>query len=223
VSEVAVEDNQPVRAGQVLVRVDPRDFVAKVERAEASLASAKAAVAVAQANVQAIATRGAKTAADVRRYAALREKAEVSQQEFDAAKAAADSAAAELQAANRQVTAAEADVAQRRAELAAAKLELSHTTLTAASAGRITKKAIEVGQYVQAGQPVVAVVADEDLWVIANYKETQLRGIRPGEPATIAVDALPRACVPRQRGLDRRRYRSPLRAAAARQRNGELR
>jgi len=191
VSEVLVDDNQAVRAGQVLVRIDARDFLAKLKRAEASFESAKAAVAVAKANVQATATRGTKTAADVRRYAALREKVEVSQQEFDAAKAAADAAAAELQAAIRRVAAAEADVAQRQAELTAAKLELSHTTLTAAAAGRITKKAVEVGQYVQAGQPVLAVVSDENLWVIANYKETQLRGIRPGAAATIAVDAYP--------------------------------
>ncbi len=191
VTAVGVQDNQTVSAGQVVVQIEPRDFVVRVQRAEATLDYARASVDVARANVDASASRRVKTAADVRRYSILRDKAEISQQEFGAAKAAADAAAAELQAATRQVAAAEADVAQKSAELEAAKLDLSYTTLAAPSVGRVTKKAVEVGQYVQAGQPLLAVVQDRDLWVVANYKETQLRGIRQGQPATVFVDAYP--------------------------------
>jgi len=191
VTEVDVVDNQAVDGGAVLVKIDTRDFTAKVERAEAALESAKAAVAVARANVAAQATRREKTAGDVRRYAALKEKHEISQQEFDAARAAADAASAETQAATRQVAAAEAEVAQREAELATVKLDLSYTTLRAPSAGRITKKAVEVGQYVQAGQALLAVVADQEPWVVANYKETQVGGVHAGEKAEVTVDAYP--------------------------------
>jgi membrane fusion protein (multidrug efflux system) len=191
VTEVDVVDNQRVQAGDVLVKIDARDYAARVERAQASLESAKAAVAVARANVQAAATRRGKASADLRRYAALRDKEEIAPQEFDAARAAADSAAAELEAANRQVTAAEAEVAQRSAELETAKLDLSYTTLAAPSVGRVTKKNVEVGQYVQAGQALLAVVADERPWVVANYKETQLADVRRGEKAEITVDAYP--------------------------------
>jgi membrane fusion protein, multidrug efflux system len=191
VTEVDVVDNQRVRAGDVLVKIDTRDYAARVERAQAALDSAKAAVAVARANVLAVATRRGKASADLRRYAALRDKQEIAPQEFDAARAAADSAAAELEAANRQVTAAEAEVAQRSAELETMKLDLSYATLVAPSAGRVTKKNVEVGQFVQAGQALLAVVADETPWVVANYKETQLAGVRRGEKAEITVDAYP--------------------------------
>ena len=189
VTEVHVVDNQRVDAGQLLVKIDARDYEARVERARAALESSKAAVAVARANVQAAATKRGMTAADLRRYSALLQKKEMAPQEFDAARAAADSAAAELEASNRQVSAAEAEVAQRSAELETVKLDLSYATLVSPSVGRVTKKNVEVGQYVQAGQALLAVVADEAPWVVANFKETQLAGVHRGEKVEITVDA----------------------------------
>ncbi len=191
VTEVLVQDNQRVSAGQPLLRIDTRDLQAKVDQAEASLENARAQVAVARANVTAAATAHTKTAADLQRLAPLRRKQEISQQQFDAASAAAEAAAAQHSAAIRQVAAAQAAVAQKQADLQFARLQLSYATVAAPAAGVVSKKSVEVGELVQAGQPLLAVVEDGDLWVVANFKETQLRRMKVGQPVTLAVDAYP--------------------------------
>jgi membrane fusion protein (multidrug efflux system) len=234
VQEVLVKDNQVVRPGDVLVRIDPADLQAKVDQEQAALLSAEAAVAVAeaavagarstvvgsqakvasnQADVTAARTRAEQTAADLARYKQLLSKEEISQQQYDAAKAAADSARAaaeaarattessratvmsggsQIEAATRQVAAAQAQVAQHRAALEAARLQLSYATLKAPVAGIVSKKAVEVGQFVQAGQPLLAIVqGNGETWVGANFKETQLARMHPGQKAEIEVDAYP--------------------------------
>jgi membrane fusion protein (multidrug efflux system) len=191
VEEITVKDNQPVKAGDVLVKIDTRDLEAKVDQAQAALANARAAVAVSRANVLAARTRHAKEAADVQRYQVLRDKEEISRQEFDAAAAASEASAAQLQAAEQQVVAAEAQVAQRQADLAGAKLPLSYTVITAPVSGLISKKNVEVGQLVQAGQPLMAIVESNDTWVTANFKETQLTKMHVGQPVEVEVDAYP--------------------------------
>jgi membrane fusion protein (multidrug efflux system) len=237
VQEVLVADNQPVKPGDVLVRIDPADLQAKVDQEQAALLNAEAAVAVAQASVAqaragvagsrskatgsqadvtAALTRERQTAADLARYKQLLSKEEISQQQYDAAKAAADaarasaeaarataaasgstteSASAQLEAASRQVAAAQASVAQHQATLEAARLQLSYAVVKAPVAGIVSKKNVEVGQFVQAGQPLLAIVQQgnrpDDVWVSANFKETQLARMRPGQTAEIEVDAYP--------------------------------
>jgi len=213
VQEVLVRDNQVVHPGDVLVRIDPADLQAKVDQEQAALLNAEAAVAVAeaavagaratvvgsqakvasnQADVTAARTRAEQTAADLARYKQLLSKEEISQQQYDAARAAADSARAAAEAATRQVAAAQAQVAQHRATLEAARLQLAYATLKAPVAGIVSKKAVEVGQFVQAGQPLLAIVqGNGDTWVSANFKETQLARMHPGQTATIEVDAYP--------------------------------
>ena len=90
-----------------------------------------------------------------------------------------------------QVETARALLQQAQADLDAARLQLGYTTLRAPVAGVIARKRVEVGQVVQAGRPVLAVVPLEHIWVEANFKETQLRRMRPGQPATLHVDAYP--------------------------------
>ena len=219
VREVLVHDNQPVAAGDVLVRIDPADLQAKVDQEQAALANAESAVAVAEAAVAGTQARGAsaradvatartrqaQTAADLTRYKALWAKEEISQQQYDAARAAADAARsaveadaataqgmnAQVESSRRQVTAAQAQVAQHRATLEAARLQLSYATLTAPVAGTVAKKNIEVGQFVQAGQPLLAIVEGQDSWVVANFKETQLARMHPDQRAEVEVDAYP--------------------------------
>jgi membrane fusion protein (multidrug efflux system) len=219
VREVLVKENQPVKAGDVLLRIDPADLQAKVDQEQAELANAQAAVSVAQAavssaraavvraraDVTAAHTRQQQTAADLQRYQTLWDKEEISHQQYDAARAAAessragtaasratvDSAAAQVQAAERQVAAAEAKVAQHQAALEAALLQHSYATVTAPVSGVVSKKDVEVGQMVQAGQPLLAIVQGHDAWVVANFKETQLAGMRPGQPVEVEVDAYP--------------------------------
>ena len=88
-----------------------------------------------------------------------------------------------------RASAAEAQVRQAEAAVERARLDLEHATVKAAVRGVVSKRTVEVGQVVQAGQPLLAVVPLDDIWVTANFKENELREIRPGQPATIHVDA----------------------------------
>jgi len=115
------------------------------------------------------------------------------------ARAGADQAHAELQSAQTgpsqvaatraRASAAEARVMQARANLAQAELHLQYTTVKAPARGIVSKKGVNVGQVVQAGQPLLALVQIDDVWITANFKETQLKNMRPGQRATIDVDA----------------------------------
>ena len=160
VREVRVNDNQKVAAGDVLLTIDDRDYASRVATAQADLQNARAAVAVAKSEVQAAETTRAKTAADLARYATLRQKEEVSQQQYDAARAAADAAVAQVEAEQGQVSAAAAKVLQKQADLELARLQESYVTVTAPANGVVSRKNVEVGQFVQAGQPLLAIVSD---------------------------------------------------------------
>jgi membrane fusion protein, multidrug efflux system len=192
VTEVLVDDNQRVEAGTPLLKIDPRDLQAKVDTARAALENARAKVGVARANVAAAKTQAANAATDLTRYATLRAKEEVSQQQYDAAAAAARSRSAEAAAADRAVLAAEAEVAQKKADLDYAELQLSYANVASPARGTVSRKSVEVGQYVQAGQPLLAIVEDGESWIVANFKETQVKKMRVGQPVEIEVDAYPK-------------------------------
>ncbi|HEX4046722.1 MAG TPA: HlyD family secretion protein [Elusimicrobiota bacterium] len=162
VKDVLVDDNQIVKAGDLLAELDPHDFQARLNEAKGKVAS-QDAVAV-------------ETEADLRRAQALFARDEVSKQELEHAQAAAD--------------AAKADLAQWRAALDQAALDLSYARITAPEAGRVTRRAIERGAYVTVGQTLLALVPNE-AWVTANFKETQLRRMHLGQTAHIRVDAYP--------------------------------
>jgi membrane fusion protein (multidrug efflux system) len=110
--------------------------------------------------------------------------------ELTAAEAFAEEGRKQAGSARAQVTAAQAQVAEAAAELKQSQLQKSYTRMTAPEAGRVTNKSIEPGDYVQVGQPLFAIVPVQ-VWVTANYKETQLTDMRPGQPAEISVDAYP--------------------------------
>ena len=280
VAEVLVTDNQPVKAGQVLVRIDPRDYQANVDQAKAALALAESDaasagvdvprtrenvasgtssadaqlagavaalesaqvtydqartsdLAFAQANIEKSKANAELGQADLARYKPLLDKGEISKQQYDAAKANADATASALRAdqeklaqaqravdiARAQLTAAAARVEQAkagvssaradvrqismrtsdaqgkiakvqsaRASLAAAELNLSYTEVVAPVDGVATHKQVEPGQIVQQGQGLMVVVPLHDVWVTANFKETQLRKMRAGQKAYVDVD-----------------------------------
>ena len=128
---------------------------------------------------------------DHKRYQQLLEaKAGITQQQVDNAAAAAESALAQLEATNKQVAVAEARVSQARASLEQAQLKLSYTKVLAPQGGRITKKSVEQGEHIATGQPLLAIVPPE-IWVVANFKETQLKNMKPGQPVKIKADAYP--------------------------------
>ncbi len=280
VAEVLVHDNEPVKAGQVLAKIDPRDYQAALDNAkaalalaqseaqsanvdvprtrenvasgtsnanagllgaEAELAQAQAAYAQAQnsdlafakANVEKSRANAQLAQADLDRYRPLMDKGEISKQQFDAAKANADATASALKAeeekiqqaqsniqiAKAQLSAAQARVEQARAGVSsaradiqqvsmrtaeaqgklakvdqaramvdAAQLNLSYTDIVAPRDGVATHKQVEAGQIVQAGQGLLVVVPLQDVWVTANFKETQLKKMRAGQKAEVHVD-----------------------------------
>jgi membrane fusion protein (multidrug efflux system) len=280
VIEVAVLDNQTVKAGQLLVQIDPRDYQAAVDAAKASLAQAEgqlraarvtvpwisdttqsgntvasaqladvqteverariayqqaasADLAVAQANVSSKQASNDRAQADLARMKPLVDKAEISQLQYDSYVAAAKVAASDLQSAQEKLASAQQEAAIRkaaldsaeakvntaraqvaatvanrqqvavrtadagsaaatvqvaRARLEAAELTLGYTTIVAPIDGTVTRKSVEVGQMVQPGQGLMTIIPLQDTWVTANFKETQLADVKPGQRAEIDVD-----------------------------------
>ena len=280
VDKVLVKDNQAVKAGDVLVKLDAADFQAALDQAKAALALAEGEarsagvdvprtsenaasdtssanaqlagaqadlmraqasyeqaqtsdLAYAQANIEKSRANAQLAQADLARYLPLMQKGEISKQQYDAAKANADATAsalnadeqrlaqakqnvdisrAQLDAAKARVLQAEAGVAtahadikrvamrsadaqaklakvdQARAALAAAQLNLSYCNVVTPIDGVVTHKQVEDGQIVQQGQGLMVIVPLQDVWVTANFKETQLRKMRPGQKAYVEVD-----------------------------------
>ncbi|HME24292.1 MAG TPA: HlyD family secretion protein [Acetobacteraceae bacterium] len=219
-----VADNQRVKAGDVMLEIDPRAYIAARDQAQGSLQVAEAQLANARINLEwakeeypaklaaaqaALAAARAghfKADADARRQRSLPKQA-TTQQEIDTAAAALSSAVAQVdqaQAAVRQaelvpqyigeaeaqVRQLEAQVALVRAQLDQANLNLSWTEVTAPQDGWITKRNVERGNYVQAGQSILSIVTPE-IWITANFKESQLDRMRPGQKVDIAIDAYP--------------------------------
>ncbi len=263
---VHADDNQYVKAGDVLVQIDPTDYRVAVERAqgeyanalsnaraagvnvpitststssqvttaEADVQNAQAGIAAAekqyqaaQATLRQAEANSAKAQDDVDRYKQLVAKEEISQQQYEqalntakAASAAVEAARAAAAATEQAITqararlaqahaqlrsartapqqvsltrsraaAAEADVKTAKAKLDQAELNLQYTTIRAPVEGIVAKRSVQVGQNVQPGQQLLSVVQIDDVWVTANFKETQLKHMQPGQPVKIRVDA----------------------------------
>jgi membrane fusion protein, multidrug efflux system len=206
VSEVLVEENDRVEAGKVIARLDTRDFEVKrqqaqaeVSQAQAHLQQAEAQVAQARAQVAREQAQVTKAQQDLERAKALSKGSNgaISKQELDAAQAAADASQAALDVARSGLQSAEAAAAAAQAQqqvaqanLKDAELQLSYTAIVAPGAGRIGRKNLETGNRVQPGQALVALVQPE-VWVVANFKETQLARMKPGQAVRLRMDALP--------------------------------
>lgn len=204
VVEVGVVENQRVRKGDVLVRLDPADFEVRVARARADVDAARNRMAQSHAAADAAAAQA--LAADVRLRHAEQQLARAeslfrdgvgSRTALDAALAARDGAKAERHAleeqerAERAALGNEAPLRQAEAALHEAELALAHTRIVAPFDGVVGKKNAELGANVSPGQSLVALSEDSAVWVTANFKETQITGMRPGDPAEIRVDAFP--------------------------------
>jgi membrane fusion protein (multidrug efflux system) len=184
---------------------------AGVALVKARLETAKATERQEQANADASRAKSQRAQADLERNKTLRQTGVVSQEEFDRVRAEADWAAADLRAAEQKASAATSQLAEAHAQIGvaetvlegtatrtkqartdeqAAELDLSYTKLAAPSDGRVTRKAVEPGAYVQIGQSLMAIVPT-NLWVSANFKETQLTRMRAGQPVEIHLDAYP--------------------------------
>ncbi|HEY3875737.1 MAG TPA: HlyD family secretion protein [Candidatus Kapabacteria bacterium] len=206
VQAVYVNENDPVDSNTVLVTIDNRDLMMKVSSAEAALAatetgirSAQASTTAASANIAAAEVNRNKTAQDLARARGVLAGGAMTKEQFDAIQASAQAAEDQLKsvqdqaaATETQIASAEAQVKAKQVDLDNAKLQLSYATIIAPVAGTVAKKNVELGEFVQAGQPLMA-IAERDIWITANYKETQLDDIRPGQPVEFTVDAYPDA------------------------------
>ncbi|MDG0024457.1 HlyD family secretion protein [Trinickia sp. Y13] len=218
VTQVFVRDNETVAAGAPLVRLDTRQYEASLAQAQATVAAREADLARAQADlkqqqaavVQAqaqeevarVAARHAQD--DVARYAPLVATGAETGERLaslvstrDQARATLAANAAAVRSAQTQIDATSAQIAQARAQLEAARaslrqaqLDVNDTTLYSSIAGRIGDRSVRVGQYVQPGTRLLTVVPVQSLYLEANFKETQIGRMRPGQPATLHVDAL---------------------------------
>jgi membrane fusion protein (multidrug efflux system) len=219
IAEVLVGDNEPVKSGQLLARIDDRDFRVAVDQAKADVEAAKAAIAskqallIAQQSVidAARSTVGVDQAnltfaeQEDKRYAQLASTGSGSIQNAQqaASRVAAGRAllardTASLESATRQLDVLQAELAQAQATLAhgeaqqrQAELNLSYASIVSPADGVVGNRSLRVGQYVQAGTQLMAVVPTAAAYIIANYKETQLTDVHPGQSATIEVDTFP--------------------------------
>jgi membrane fusion protein (multidrug efflux system) len=210
-------DNQDVRAGQLLVEIDPRDFevrlkqaeaqrlqaAAQLEQSRAQLALQQAQLDQAQANARVAEAELSQAQSDLARFRAVDQRA-VSRQQIDSVSATAKSSQARLDASRQAVAGARAQIVAQAAQVGAAaanleladvaianaQLQLSYTRLAAPVDGRVTKRTVEVGNYINPGQALLAVVSPA-MWVTANFKETQLALMHPGQHVRVRVDACP--------------------------------
>lgn len=217
VIRLAVRDNELVNEGALLVEIDPKDFETAVDQASANLAAAQtqseqakaqvtvdeARVAQQQAAVIAAEAEARRSEADLKRYQSVESRA-VSKTQLDLTRTQATSTSASVEQARQAEKAAEAQVnlslasvktaaarvQQTEAALKQAQLNLSYTKVIAPVTGKVTRRTVEQGAYVQTGQSLLALV-QTNLWVVANFKETQLTHMRPGQPVRIHVDAYP--------------------------------
>ncbi|MFJ3483751.1 HlyD family secretion protein [Pseudomonas sp. NPDC090202] len=219
IDEVLVQDNQHVEKGQLLVRLEPDDFRLNVERAQATLATREAErvqaqskltqqsslIAASEAQVQANQATLGRTQIDLARLQKLRKPGFVSEEQVttmtadsNVARSQVSKAQADAQGQRQQVNALTADIkrldaqiATARADLAQAQINLQRTEIHAPISGLIGQRAARNGQYVQAGAYLLSIVPDEDIWVQANFKETQIEHMDIGQSAELTFDSFP--------------------------------
>ena len=222
-SEVLVEDNQPVKAAQPLAKIDDRDYVASLDQAKADVATAQADIenvtAALQQQQAVIAQARATVAVDQAnltyaeqentRYGTLANQGSASVETAQQTTSRRDTARATLTRDTAAVTATEEQVAMLQAQLAKTKaalqhyeavqeqaqLNLSYTNINAPIEGVVGNRSLRVGEYVQAGTQLMAVVPLAAVYMVANFEETQLAGIRKGAPVRIVVDTYSKATV----------------------------
>ncbi len=219
VVKVYVADNQVVKAGDALVEIAADDYAnvvqarqdavgrigAEQEETRAAVKMKTMALARARAELEAARTDSLLAQKELKRSTELRSKEVISQSQFDQAESRSKAMGARQESAQAAVAEIEASIEALNAQLRTqsyksreagtsldlARLDLKRTVITAPVDGRVAKKNVDEGKYVQPGQPLLAVVDDRNLWVQANFKETQIAHMKPGQPVDITVDAYP--------------------------------
>jgi membrane fusion protein, multidrug efflux system len=219
ISEVPVDDNQSVKAGEVLARIDPRDYQTALDQALANVAAAQASIntlnqqiaqqklVIEQDRQQVVWDQAALVFSqqDFQRYTQLAktgygtvQRAQQAQADITERQAALQHDTTVVAAAEKQIDVFEGQLAQANATLAQqqamehqAELNLSYTTITAPVDGTVGVRTLRVGEYVQAGTQLMAIAPLQAVYIVANYKETQLTDVQPGQAVTIDIDTFP--------------------------------
>jgi membrane fusion protein (multidrug efflux system) len=219
VTQIAVNDNQPVKQDDILVTIDDRDYQAKVNQAEADVSaqmahiqrlramktSQQAHIETAGANIAAAQARRDQVQKDLQRFNSLIERGSAAKQALDKVQSESKQAAAELRGSQASASAehsqlatldieiaeTEARLENAQASVTLAKIDLEHTQVKAPVNGIIGNRGVQLGQWVRPGVALAALVQNSNIWVEANFKETQLEHMRLGQPVTVKVDAYP--------------------------------
>lgn len=210
VVSIAVTDNQRVAADELLIELDSADYQAQVKKAQARLDLAQntteeeqAEVAVAAAAVKRAQAQFDQAGVDLKRGEALYSREVIPKERLEQLKTTQQVTKASLEQAHQQLRVAKARsggtgsssqkarIEERSAELELARLSLSYTKIVAPVDGYVTRKSVQLGNNVQPGQPLLAIVELEQPWIIANYKESQLTHLEPGQRVEFSVDAYP--------------------------------
>lgn len=219
VTQLAMTDNQVVKKGQLLLAIDNRDYLAKVAQAEAAVeaeiayskrllamkSTQQARLGTAQADIVAAQAKLDPFAKDLHRLQVLTARGSAPVQMLDTLKAQSKQAAAEVKSQQSELTVqqrqfstfdvemteVQARIKNTQAQLALAKLDVEHTQVPAPIDGIIGNRGVQLGQLVRPGVALAHLVENNNLWVEANFKETQLESMRVGQAVTIKIDAYP--------------------------------
>lgn len=219
IAQILFEENQVVKQGDTLVILDDTEYRIRVGEAEAVLEDARAQLNVLHTSIQASRTAAivnedqissAKTRLwqqeqDMKRFHNLLLEEAVTGQEFEQVKARYEVASSDYNASKHTLNISfsrikelqsrealvRADIKRKQAQLDFARVNLGYTIVRAPFAGRLGRRTIHEGLQIQAGQPLVAIINEQGKWVTANFKETQISTMQPGQPVTIMLDALP--------------------------------
>jgi membrane fusion protein (multidrug efflux system) len=205
VKTVLVSSNQAVKKGDLLVEIDPADYHVRLHEASATVGTERAKlsesgtkIAAAKANLELQRANLKLAELEKTRSENLFRKEAIPRDRYDRAQTGYEVAAAQVKAAEEQLRTTESQkltqastIKQKEASAALAELNVGYTRLYAPADGYVTKKNVEPGNQIQPGQPLMAIVSLDGLYVIANYKETELENIRPGQEVKIKVDAYP--------------------------------
>ena len=218
VIEMLIDDNKPVKKGDLLIVIDPGDYEAKLAQSKAKLAEAKATLNISEKDITRsksgveesthdIASTTSKldfAKKDYKRYSSMYKEGIASKQDYDSSKTALTvaksnhnsaierqkAAKAMLESAKSKKEATLAEIQKLEAEVKTDELNLSYTKIYAPQDGLITNRTVELGNYLQTAQPMFAIVP-EKVWVVANFKETQLTYMKAGQPVSIKIDTCP--------------------------------
>jgi membrane fusion protein, multidrug efflux system len=205
VKAIHVNDNQAVKKGDLLLEIDPSDYHVRLQEATSALGVEKAKLAEAATRIESakanldLARANLKLAETdkIRAEKLIAEKV-IPQERYDRAMTGYDVALAQLKAAEEQLRQAESQkvtqastIRQKEAVAALADMNYEYTKIYAPVDGYITRRSVQIGNQIQPGQPLMALVSLNDIWITANYKETEMGNIRPGQEVEIKVDSFP--------------------------------